>query len=254
MERALSVKAGCAELLSAYIDVEPVGFNRGCFTVNIRYFYRITAHACVGAARPVEVCGLAVFEKRVVLYGGESGAKVFHTGDNDIQASGGCRENGMPEAVVESVDPVVLGIRLVDSCECRCCECGLSDIPVGVSNSFDEDLVWSGENRRLYVTLGQFSIVRLERDTHLLIPAYDYCLPEKECTCGGCDCREDPCESFRKVQFPVEEFFPSDQSCSCGRDNDYRDYGCRDNGCRDNGCRENGSRENSCRENGGKKN
>ena len=29
LDRALSVKAGTAELLYAYIDVEPVGFNRG---------------------------------------------------------------------------------------------------------------------------------------------------------------------------------------------------------------------------------
>ena len=52
------------------------------------------------------------------------------------------------------------------------------------------------------------SLVRLERDTQLLIPAYDYCLPEKECACQGAECGEDPCEIFRKVQFPVDEFFP----------------------------------------------
>ena len=44
----------------------------------------------------------------------------------------------------------------------------------------------------------------------LLIPAYDYCMPEKECTCAcGEDCQRDPCELFREVQFPVNEFFPS---------------------------------------------
>lgn len=48
----------------------------------------------------------------------------------------------------------------------------------------------------------------MERDTQLLIPAYDYCLPEKECACQGAECGEDPCEIFRKVQFPVDEFFP----------------------------------------------
>ena len=74
---------------------------------------------------------------------------------------------------------------------------------------FPEELVLGGDVHRLYVTLGQFSIIRMERDTQLLIPAYDYCLPDKECTCGGCECgQEDPCEIFRKVQFPVNEFFP----------------------------------------------
>ena len=65
-----------------------------------------------------------------------------------------------------------------------------------------------GDGHRLYVTLGQFSMIRLERDTQLLMPVYDYCVPSKECACGGCDCQEDPCELFRSVQFPMGEFFP----------------------------------------------
>ena len=77
IDRAVSVKAGSAELLYAYIDVEPVSFNRGFYTVDVRYFYRITADAFVGAARPVEVTGLAVFDKRVILFGSEGSAKVF---------------------------------------------------------------------------------------------------------------------------------------------------------------------------------
>jgi hypothetical protein len=58
------------------------------------------------------------------------------------------------------------------------------------------------------VTLGQFSIVRLERDTQLLIPVYDYCMPEKECSCENSSTVEDPCCIFRNISFPVGEFFP----------------------------------------------
>ena len=205
----MSIKARCAELLYAYIDVEPVSFNRGCYTVDVRYFYRITADAFVGAARPVEVSGLAVFDKRVILFGSEGSAKVFSS------ASRGCGPDRQglpgstaPAAVVEAVDPLILGMKLVDVCECRPCECGCAEIPSAVAACFQEELMTSGDIHRLYVTLGQFSIIRLERDTQLLMPVYDYCMPEKECTCGGDDCREDPCELFRKVQFPVGEFFP----------------------------------------------
>ena len=127
IDRAVSVKAGNAELLYAYIDVEPVSFNRGFYTVDVRYFYRITADAFVGAARPVEVTGLAVFDKRVILFGSEGSAKVFSSqaasGALDLQALPG-RSN--PTAVVESVDPIILSMKLVDVCECRpgdcCCE------------------------------------------------------------------------------------------------------------------------------------
>lgn len=102
IDRAVSVKAGCAELLHAYIDVEPVTFNRGFYTVDVRYFYRITADAFVGAARPVEITGLAVFDKRVILFGSEGSAKVFtSTGKNcgsDVQ---GLPATTAPTAVVE---------------------------------------------------------------------------------------------------------------------------------------------------------
>ena len=77
IDRAISIKAGRAELLCAYIDVEPVGFNRGFYTVDVRYFYRVTADAFVAASRPVPICGLAVFDKRAILFGSEGAAKVF---------------------------------------------------------------------------------------------------------------------------------------------------------------------------------
>ena len=226
IDRAVSVKAGCAELLYAYIDVEPVTFNRGFYTVDVRFFYRITADAFVGAARPVEITGLAVFDKRAILFGSEGSAKVFTSKVNaqggDIQ---GMPATTAPTAVVESVDPIILGMKLVEVCQCHhhdnCCE-----IPPAVCACFPEELVTGGDVHRLFVTLGQFSIIRLERDTQLLMPAYDYCMPEKDCDCG-CDCRqEDPCELFRKVQFPVGEFFPPNH-CPAPKSVEYQDVrGC----------------------------
>ena len=60
--------------------------------------------------------------------------------------------------------------------------------------------------RRAFVTLGQFSIIRLERDSQLLMPVYDYCMPDKDCGAGCAN--EDPCELFQNISFPVDEFFP----------------------------------------------
>ena len=224
IERALSVKAGSAELLCAYIDVEPVGFNRGFYTVDVRYFYRITAAAFVGAARPVEVSGLAVFDKRVILFGSEGNAKVFSS--DNITDCQNPQTSSMPTAVVEAVDPIILNMKLVDVCDCRPCGCEITEIPPCVCAAFGGDLVFGGDARRLYVSLGQFSIVRLERDSQLLIPSYDYCIPDKECTCSNNSCNDDPCEVFRQVQFPVDEFFPPNTICPCN--DSYRDVrtGC----------------------------
>ena len=222
VDRASCVKAGCAELLHVSASLDPICFNKGFYTVDVRYFYRITADAFVGAARPVEVTGLAVFDKRVILFGGEGCSKSFSSETEldcaDLQTVPSANQ---PTAAIEAVDPLVLSLKLVDPCECKCsCECEVSEVPACIGACFGSDLEFGGEGKRLYVSLGQFSLIRLERDTQLLIPAYDYCVPEKECTCDGGDCEEDPCELFRHVKFPVNEFFPSsrpsqDGSCGC---------------------------------------
>ena len=192
-----------------YIDVEPIGFNRGFYTVDVRYYYRVTADAFVGAVRPVEISGLCVFDKRVILFGSESSAKVFSS-CFDEGPDTQMRRCSVPTAVVEAVDPIVLNMKLVDVCECHPCDCELTEIPPCICACFCSDLCFGNQGKRVYVSLGQFSIIRLERDTQLLMPVYDYCLPEKECTCGGSE--DDPCEIFRHVKFPVDEFFPPNQA------------------------------------------
>ena len=57
--------------------------------------------------------------------------------------------------------------------------------------------------------------MRLERATQLLIPSFDYCIPEKECpsTVDG-----DVCDMFSRFRFPTNEFFPPDNGADhdCG--------------------------------------
>jgi len=220
LNRAQTVKGGRAELLYVYTDVEPVAFNRGFYTVDMRFFYRVTLNAYCACPRPVEVDGLCVFDKRVILFGSEGSAKIFTSA---MRADGLDRQllerSNLPEAVVEAVDPIVLDVKLVDSCECRCCDCDLCEIPACVCQCFGDELTVGGDCRRVLVTLGQFSIVRLERDSQLLMPVFDYCLPDKECA-NGCGVKEDPCELFQSISFPVEQFFPPNggkPSCDCGR-------------------------------------
>jgi len=98
-------------------------------------------------------------------------------------------------------------MKLVEVCESTICDCVTSDIPDCIRNAFGSELMMGGDSRRVYVTLGQFSIVRLERGSQLLIPAYDYCMPEKECVGSS---EDDPCALFSKINFPVDEFFPPD--------------------------------------------
>ena len=186
INHALSVKGGTARLLYVYVDVEPVSFNRGFFTVDMRFFYAVNLQAYLSCPAPVTVEGLCVFDKRVILFGSEGNAKIFssemRTGEPDIQMM---RRANAPVAVVEAVDPIVLDARILDCCGKRDCDCDLCEVPSFVNSCFDGELSSGDDSHRIYVTLGQFSIVRLERDSQLLVPVFDYCMPDKECSCNS---------------------------------------------------------------------
>lgn len=205
LDQATSVKVKGAELLWSYVDVEPIAFNKGFYTVDVKYFYKITAEAYCGLSRPKEICGLATYDKRTVLFGSEGSVRIFSSQylpkESDLQ---NFEKTNLPIGVVEVVDPVALGIKVTESCGCG--DCGLSDIPDCICRCFEDDIVICDEGKKLFVTLGQFSIIKLERDIQLLMPAYDICMPEKDCSSSGGS--DDPCDLFQKFKFPVDEFFP----------------------------------------------
>lgn len=208
LDTAVSVKGRKAELLWVYIDVESVPFNKGFYSVDLKYFYTITAEAVCGIGMPKEICGFATFNKRCILFGSEGNAKIFSSqyvaDDFDPQM---CKRTNLPKAIVEVVDPLILDAKICKKHpNNNCCFCGC-DVPKGIAQAFDDELCMRDDGKKLYVTLGQFSIVRLERDIQLLMPAYDICLPTKECSSTN-PSSGDPCEIFEQFSFPIEEFFP----------------------------------------------
>jgi hypothetical protein len=217
VESAVNVRPKTARLLYVDVHVEEISFNKGYYTVDLRYYYLVTGDAFSSACKPAEITGLAVFDKRVVLFGSESAARVFSS-KPPVCDGCECECSRMPMATVEAVDPMVLGMKLVDICECRYDQCAV-DIPDCISSMIPGELNFGNSQRRVYVTLGQFSIVYLERDTQMLIPAYDYCMPRKE---GLPAQDDDPCTLFSKIHFPVDDFFPADAPdrshgrCECG--------------------------------------
>ena len=206
-ESAASAKVRCVELLYTYIDVEPVAFDRNHYCVDVTFYYRVLADAVIGAARPASLYGLAVFSKRAVLCGEDSKAHIYCS-DTRIGGPDGMTRIGAnrPTAIVEVLDPMVLCSKVREVCDCRVPECS-AQIPGEIRNLFDEELVITGDRKRLFVTLGQFSIIRLERDAQLVVPVLDYSIPTKECS-DSPGCAEDPCEMFSRIPFPASQFTP----------------------------------------------
>lgn len=204
LECATGARARYAELLHVSVAVGAVPFHRGHYSVDLTYYYRILADALMGNARPTPIFGLAVFSKRIVMFGGETAAKIFKSG----HGSSCCAEAEpvSPEVILEAVDPMILSAKITDACCCRC-DAEPSGLPDSIFSCFDEELVLNCDGKRLYVTLGQFSIIRMQRETQLHLPVFDSSLPTKEFhdNLPGND-ESDPCEVFSQIEFPVDSF------------------------------------------------
>lgn len=212
VDKAVNIKCRKAEVIWAFPDVEPIPFNKGYYSVDIKFFFKITLDVFTGVGRPTQVEGLATFDKKVILFGSEGAAKVFESRYSyDSFDEQLWQKTNMPKAVVEVVDPLALSTKIVDLDDKLCCcndDIDFSSIPECICNVFDDRLVLSGEQKRVFVSIGLFSIVRIERSVQLLVPAYDFCIPQKECT-SSCD--ESPCNLFEKICFPFDEFFPPER-------------------------------------------
>ena len=221
LDTAANARVRCAELITTYIDVEPVAFDRNHYCIDLTFYYRVLADAMVGNTRPTTLYGLAVFTKRAVLCGEDSRAHIYRS-TTRLGAYDGPSTffANLPTAVVEVLDPMVLCSKIRDTDPCGCDAVNVQ-VPDAIKALFDEGLVISGGQRQLFVTLGQFSIVRLERDAQLVVPVLDYAIPCKEC-CDAPGSGEDPCEMFSRIPFPAQQFSPRNCDDSNDCDNQYQ--------------------------------
>ncbi len=212
LDRATNVRVRSAEIVWVYSDVEPVAFNRGYYSVDLRFYFKVTVDIYTGLSRPTTVDGIAVYDKKVILFGSEGNAKTFTSkygrGCCDV---GFWQKNNLPVAQIEVIDPIVLASRVVennDDCNCCCGETDVASVPEDICRVFDDTLVDSSDGRRLLITIGLFTIVRLERKTELIVPVVDYCIPNNECVSST---DNSPCDFFDRLRFPVDEFFPPEK-------------------------------------------
>lgn len=246
IENAINVKLKRAEIIWVYTNIEPLSFNNGYYSIDLKFFVRTTLEVFTGVCNPSIIYGLSTFDKRVMLFGSEGNSKIFKSEFNrqsscDISSS--WQNTGMPTVVVETVEPVALSAKIE---EAKCCPAGCdcddsvlqtsatSDyFPENICGCFDGDLVIGDNMRRVMVSYGLFSIIRLERDTQLMIDAIDFCIPTQECPSAT---EGNPCNLFDDIRFPIDEFFPPQRGasensrgrcgCSCGRNANNRTSSC----------------------------
>ena len=204
IDNATAIKCKSVQVYTVLMDVEPVPFNKGFYSVDMTFFFEVCVDVyCAPASGSTTLTGLAIFNKKVVLYGSEGSVKIF---SSELSVKGDdCQEKpttNVPRASVQVAEPILLSARIGNECECQViCNCCLPD---NICHRFDGELMMGGNNRVLLVTIGLFTIVQIERNVQMLIPVYDFCIPCKECVTSS----DNPCDLFKKIQFPTDQFFP----------------------------------------------
>ena len=213
IDSAVNVRIRNADVLDAMLDIEPVPFNRGFYSIDITFFFEVTLDVFSSPnTAPDQVTGLCMSDKKVILYGSEGNVRVFSSDmtvdDYDTQNTSA---RSLPTAGVQVAKPIALSAILADNSPAYRLT---HTVPEYMLEVIGGPIAVDG-TRVVLTTLGVFSIVQLSRSVQMLIPSYDFCVPEKRCA-GSTD---SPCEVFSRLDFPTDEFFPpnvSDNSTDCG--------------------------------------
>ncbi len=219
IDRATAIRSKSIKVAGTNINVEPVPFNKGYFQVCIRYYFCITFEVCICGGKSQEICGLAVFDKKIILFGSEKNVNIFKSNPDcnsfcpDVSDIKCDLQPTLPTVVLEVADPICLDVKIVEKCKrFGNCRTHLDTVPDCIREHFDGNIVDGYGVNELFISIGVFSIVRMERPVQIVIPASTFCLPEKDST--PCDGNTSPCSIFSKMNFPIQEFFPyADDGC-----------------------------------------
>lgn len=214
---ATAVRVRSAEVMNVFVDVEPVSFNRGFYACDLTFLFLVELDIFTSPhSMPKTVKGVAFYEKKVILFGSEGSVKTFSNDyvlEDDPDRQGRPSTN-MPKCVVQAVDPIALSAKV---CEVKNCFDTVRSVPACVCDCLGGNIETglAPGTPTVYVTLGLFTIVQLIRNVQMLIPVYDFCIPEKQCV----DSTAEPCDVFRRIKFPTEDFFPPRpfdvEGCGC---------------------------------------
>ena len=217
INNAFKVRTKEVEVEEVFADIEEVPFKNGFYTVNIKYKIRVSVEFCVKSRCGIEsevVDGYVYFSKTVMLFGSEGNIKIFkspvncNNTESDFCSCSALKEqDNLPATKVEVAEPIALNTRIkrIHHCKPNVCEAVEAESEGLDNNDAPESTGGLFPTRRVVVTIGIFSIIKLTRKVQLLIPAFDFCYPNKECVAST---DEDPCEVFDAIDFPVDQFFP----------------------------------------------
>lgn len=222
IDNAVNVRIKDADVITVYVDIEPVPFHRGFYSVDMTLFFKVCLDVfCSPGAQPQTITGMSVYSKKAILYGSEGSVRVFSSelSCDEFDTQNPSTRN-LPSATVQIAKPIALSAKLKHNCKQCPVPC---KIPCCVREHLGGEPTNIGENS-VFATIGIFSIVQLKRNVQVVVQSYEYSVPEKNCVTSS----DNPCEMFSRLDFPTNEFFPPNvsdltgdetPSCACQSDN-----------------------------------
>ena len=217
IDNAVNVRIKDTDVITTYVDIEPVPFHRGFYSIDMTFFFNVCLDVFMTpGSSPQQISGVAVFSKKAILYGSEGSVRTFSSelSCDEFDTQKAVKRN-LPTASVQVARPIALSAKLKHNCSACPVPC---KIPTCVCECVGGELTCTGTNS-VFVTIGLFSIVQLKRNVQVMVESYDFCIPEKSCVTSS----DNPCEMFSRLDFPTNEFFPpnvsdltGDETPACG--------------------------------------
>lgn len=103
VDSATNVRIRDVSVITVYLDLQPIPFNKGFYSVDMTFFFDVALDLFGGpSAAPIPVNGVSIFNKKVILYGSEGNVKMFSSDkptETDAQDS-----RVLPKATVQNVE------------------------------------------------------------------------------------------------------------------------------------------------------
>lgn len=114
IDNATSVRCRSCKIINCFIDVEAVPFNRGYYSVDITFFFKVYLDAYTTPMNPpCTVEGLTSFSKKCILFGSEGNVRIFSSEYSSDEADEQFLPTSTnPRAKVQCVDPICLDAKL----------------------------------------------------------------------------------------------------------------------------------------------
>lgn len=254
VKKAIDVVCREVEVENVIIDVEPLKFKKGFFTISVTYVFKVCVELFFKNQAPKTRCGVSIFTKKVVLFGSQGRVKIFKSkfkkGKSDIQFTPFLEQDNRPNGKVEVAEPICLSARIEEDCPSTSLsaleieliksilaiiQSNVAVVDIDARGNADVDVDIDQTNvinvgapavaeKKVLVTIGLFSIIKLVRFVQVLVPSFGFCKPP---VCIEAS-REAPCELFETIEFPRDAFFPpqkdqfedvleEEKDCGCGR-------------------------------------